>query len=693
MSGDESPSALTIAKGRLSGWSVDGNPLDGSVSPWWPISITQAQFDTIQQFGIDIDESAPFGALAGCSIAQLYSILINDNDFESYFTTNHANPDGIIISGAPDQISGGPTTFQDDLRQDITVTNNTFEHTCGATAGSVEAAIQFINTTGDIGYNSITSSLTSDASEYAVGIWNHGVGVGIPLVTPTTWTFICDNTIAGATTAGLSTDNYIGYVKIDTIFYCATGHLSGANDAGHIDFSGYAYNIGSAYSGSSNSATDITGVHHPSAPLTDNPAYDIFTNNNSGGTQISLSGSSGATVFLGQAGPGSGSWSFFGDNDIEGSTDVASVTSVSLVDVSNNYWGGGSFVGTNVTYTGGTGLSSQDISRGFVCSSGLTTHEKGNLPLSIPLGSLGDTNSMTHCDSLLSNGYDYLLDGQMEQSYDTLRLFLEQCPFYMGNKYNGGVPSWEAFIYAGSAFSGWTQGGVGRFPDFMSWLKKVLYYNPDTNWYCNDVDEMLTAAYSDETVEVICEYIIQSGKCPGLAAYFQETLTAVIQDRHKAWLDSLGRAFMIKEDSLGMEGPQLWADSIGADTLAHPFTDTTVPTLFQDSLEILLGPQYASSVGASSPISSQALLSVQLLENPMKDEIDVSYEMGRTALVTMELRDVLGRAVPIANAKYQLEQPGSHTAAIPAPNLPPGVYYLRVTTDVGDAITLKIVKQ
>ncbi len=92
-------------------------------------------------------------------------------------------------------------------------------------------------------------------------------------------------------------------------------------------------------------------------------------------------------------------------------------------------------------------------------------------------------------------------------------------------------------------------------------------------------------------------------------------------------------------------------------------------------------------------MGSQALLSAQLLENPMQDEIDISYEMGRTALVTMELRDVLGRSVPIANAKYQLEQPGDHNATIPAPNLPAGIYYLRVTTDVGDAITLKIVKE
>jgi Secretion system C-terminal sorting domain len=97
---------------------------------------------------------------------------------------------------------------------------------------------------------------------------------------------------------------------------------------------------------------------------------------------------------------------------------------------------------------------------------------------------------------------------------------------------------------------------------------------------------------------------------------------------------------------------------------------------------------------APSAIGSQALLSAQLIENPIdNEEINISYQMGRTALVTMELRDVLGRMVPLSYAKYQLEQPGDHTATISAPNLPPGTYYLRITTDVGDAITLKVVKE
>jgi hypothetical protein len=179
--------------------------------------------------------------------------------------------------------------------------------------------------------------------------------------------------------------------------------------------------------------------------------------------------------------------------------------------------------------------------------------------------------------------------------------------------------------------------------------------------------------------------MIQTGKCPEFTAAFAQWNSDALNTLHAKWLDSLFALYPLYKP---------WrADSINKGTLAHPFADTAVPALFQDSLEILLGPQYAYSVGASSPISSQALLSVQLLENPMQNEIDISYEMGRTALVTMQLSDVLGRTVPIANAKYQLEQPGDHNATIPAPNLPAGTYYLRITTDVGDAITLKVVKE
>jgi hypothetical protein len=336
-------------------------------------------------------------------------------------------------------------------------------------------------------------------------------------------------------------------------------------------------------------------------------------------------------------------------------------------------------------------LSSQDISRAFTCSADDDIAKKKR---SFPASILSVDTPMTHCDSLLTIGYYEQQDALWEESYDTLRLFMEQCPFYVGGKYNSGVSASDMFTYIGSDVSQWQGGGSGRWTDLLTWLKQVLYLNPDTSWYCQDVTTMITALNTsnggEAAVESAIEYVIQSGKCPGFDTVL---LISAEKARHQAWLDSLQNAFVLKEDSVGMDGFSMWPDSIGADTLAHPF-DTAVPSLQQVNLQILLGPQYASSVGASSPIGSQALLSAQLIANPVNDnEIDVSYQMGRTALVTMELRDVLGRSVPIANAKYQLEQPGDHNATLPAPNLPAGTYYLRITTDVGDAITLKVVKE
>ncbi len=360
-----------------------------------------------------------------------------------------------------------------------------------------------------------------------------------------------------------------------------------------------------------------------------------------------------------------------------------------LGDISNNYWVGGSYglcFGTTGT---GAYLFSKPWTWGWSCSSGLIAQKKH----SVPFSSLQADTTPPSCGDLFGLGYELESDNIEPEAYDTLSMFLEQCPFYGDSVENGPDNSWEAFTFIGGAVSGWTAGGAGRWPDFLALLKKVLYNNPDTNWYCNDVGEMVSAAQSAQATEAICEYMIQSGKCPGFTADFQTELNASKNYLHTRWKDSVVRHWDYIDTPYNPERYIWQMDSINADTLAHPF-DTTVPTLFQDSLEILLWPQYAGvQQNAPSPIASQALLSAQLLQNPINNEIDVSYQMGRNALVTMELRDVLGRSVPLSYAKYQLEQPGSHNASISAPNLPEGTYYLRITTDVGDAITLKIVKE
>jgi hypothetical protein len=270
-------------------------------------------------------------------------------------------------------------------------------------------------------------------------------------------------------------------------------------------------------------------------------------------------------------------------------------------------------------------------------------------------------------------------------------MFLEDCAFYGDSgDVNNSSNSWRAFTFINAAASGASAIWPEIWPDYLAFLKQVLYNNPDTNWYCDDVIDMMEALQDDEAAKVSAlQYVLQSGKCPGLTEDFQTYFNAASQGRHNMWLDSIIGIY----DTVQRWGIySWWVDSmVNKDTLANPY-DSTIPSLQQENLQILMGQQFAG-IQPSSPISSQGLVSAQLLQNPINNEIDLSYQMGRTALVTMELRNVLGRSVPIANAKYQLEQPGSHQASIPAPYLPQGTYYLRITTDSGDAITLKVMKE
>jgi hypothetical protein len=113
----------------------------------------------------------------------------------------------------------------------------------------------------------------------------------------------------------------------------------------------------------------------------------------------------------------------------------------------------------------------------------------------------GQVDTTTPCGILFSDGYEYESNGIEPQGYDTLRAFLEGCPFYTN--------SWDAFSMITGAVSGWNAGGAGRWPDFLAFLKQVLYLNPDTNWYCDDVNGMISALQSDQAaVMAVCQYII-----------------------------------------------------------------------------------------------------------------------------------------------------------------------------------------
>ncbi len=279
---------------------------------------------------------------------------------------------------------------------------------------------------------------------------------------------------------------------------------------------------------------------------------------------------------------------------------------------------------------------------------------------------------------------------------------MEQCPYYSAN----GADAVEGFIYLGGAVSQWVGGQpqavkLSRYANYLDWLKSVLYLRADSQWYCTDVSEMFSAIASNDkiwdaaTIEAICKYILDNHRCGPQtdSIMFGTNYDVNSKGRHALWRDSVTNVWY-KWAMGNLYFLPVWRDSLGKDTMLHPY-DSTVPSIDSLGFSILRGPQYAqhAAVQPRGAISSTALLDARLLDNPMKNEITISFEMGRTALVTMELRDILGRIVPIANAKYLFEEPGTHTAHLPVPYLPSGTYYLRVFTDTGDSKTLKVVKE
>ncbi|GEM_PF-2616668 len=680
------PSALTVNKGYFDGWEINSN--SSFVSPWWPIKITDVTFDNFGGLGI----SPPSGAIALFennppanlgSISRNYSIYIDHNDFIG-ITTNTLYTDALFITDAPDVTTSG-TPGTDALREAVTVTHNKFESSGAGSTECAEAAIHFQDATGDIGYNTISGS------KYARGIWTESSQGGS---SDHTWSLICSNTISGLTghhnpsipstieASGLMTDYYVGYAKLNSISSCIVGHLGGSYDGGHIVSSSYTNNSSFGFEGTSNSAVDMAGVHHPSDPSIDVAAYNVLTGNNSGGTQISLSGI--ADIYLGLE--PAGAWpsnSPYGLNNIQGSPDICGWSSQNLLDVSNNYWGGNSYYLCSGTSASGGYNSTDPGPSGFVCSDGLIAHKIYELPQSIT--DLSDSS----CGKLFALGYGLVGEGPASEpaGYDTLRYFLEQCPYWnVGG--HGGENAWTAFGYIGGAVSEWTAGGPGRWPDFLVWLKKVLYLNPDSLWYCNDVGDMITALQENQSQKLaVCKYILGHHLCSDFE--FDVLYNSSSRWKHQYWLDSLKKYYQIHNDYGNIFGH--WQDSIRVDTIVHPY-DSTYGTIDDYGLSILRGPQYGA-VGPSAPVTSSALGAVRVQANPFDGELVVMITMSKEALVTTELRDLLGRAVPLERSRYRLLQMGDNTESFSTSNLPSGTYYLRVSTDGGEVKTVKVVKQ
>ncbi len=318
------------------------------------------------------------------------------------------------------------------------------------------------------------------------------------------------------------------------------------------------------------------------------------------------------------------------------------------------------------------------------------THGKGIHPMSIPLDSTSEctrlhnveynesikgrgesTNLMylaydtMQCAHLGDSGSRLSEGGEWRKGYDTLRLYIENCAMQYG--------SWGVF----SDISG-DLGGMDtlrqRFVDGREWFKKVLYYNPDSNYYCSDV------------LSIIETFTYFEGRGTDYLGYL--SVIKFLKDNHKCpshWqfvrdYDKTYRAYV---DSV----ISIWRDTV-KNSIKTPL-DTTLPSIDDLGLGILRGQ---NGVVNLTPISvSTTLGEASLIQNPFHDEDILRYRLNRNAMVRIDVYDALGRKMAGDGEGYKHE--GEYRINFNTHSWASGAYYIRLSTMSGEVKTIKLIHE
>jgi len=275
----------------------------------------------------------------------------------------------------------------------------------------------------------------------------------------------------------------------------------------------------------------------------------------------------------------------------------------------------------------------------------------------------GQTIDTSLCQHLVNTAERYDFYHEDQQAYDTMRAFVENCAM-LPYSYND--------IFELDGFNATRSDDPHRFGEYREWLKKVLYLNPDTIYYCQVVHSILTTftwfndsrGYDLKGALAVDSFIVKSGKCPD-ATLFLDTgsIPAGWKELYSRWLDTA-------------QNPSL-----------TPF-DSTLPTLEDLDLGILRGPP--SDVHILLNPHSSTILSVSVSDNPFKDETKLQIKMNDAALLHLEIYDVLGKRY-FTDAKFF--ESGNGNWAISGKDLPQGILYFRISTLSGEVQTVKLVHE
>jgi hypothetical protein len=282
--------------------------------------------------------------------------------------------------------------------------------------------------------------------------------------------------------------------------------------------------------------------------------------------------------------------------------------------------------------------------------------------------------SVDTCNYLYDRGHRLLEDGLVSsylKSNDTLRLFIERCA--TSTTAADGSPAYTEFGDISADVSQMDTSN-GRWLDYRSWLKKVLYLNVDTNYYCSDVEEMFTTfQYYDpekgidyNSIVSIVDYLLATNRCPVYTNLFLQRRAAARKDQIRIWRDTV------------------------TDSLKTPI-DTSEQNIDSIGFSILRGPQH-NLVLPSMPYSQTIIASLTSTLNPFKTETTLEFVLNRMAYITADVYDVLGHKVWGSDRGGTMDA-GAHQMRIDGAGMSSGIYYSRISTGFGEVKTVKLVKE
>ena len=231
-------------------------------------------------------------------------------------------------------------------------------------------------------------------------------------------------------------------------------------------------------------------------------------------------------------------------------------------------------------------------------------------------------SSEEECFRLRDKGRGYYELEKYRQAYDSSKAYVESCHETKGVFFN------DIFTTIGASAQQMNPAPFN--PDNLvacrEWLKKVLYYRSDTNYYCSDVSAIISFTFSylegrgfDINAGLaVLKYIEDNNRCPGFFTDADEMWRTGREARYKMWKDTV------------------------IDSLATPL-DTTLPSLEDIGMDILRGKP--ASVLHETDVILKRLVSVKASPNPFVNDVALKIDLAASAMLRVDIYDQLGHTM------------------------------------------------